>query len=159
MNCNLLLFAVFFTIALSPAAALWRQDGKNISYVFETRVHSNLPEEHVKVAFDIEIKGPNLSYKTDIHSKPSGWYNGWRFYYLMRVAPEIDLYDATEYSIAYTTHEGDENTDRVVSVSEVAIVEPDVKEPKNVRLCSPGHKNQDKTDLLPGSSVTLIKCD
>lgn len=160
MNSYVALFAVVCTLALSSASALWMKDvtGKNTSYVFETRVHSNLEEEQVKVSFEVEVKGPNFSVPVNLTGTPFGWYNGYKFYYLVKVPKETDLYTATEYTIEYTSFEFDDNADRVVSVSDVAIVEPDAKEPKNVRLCSQGRKNEDKTDLVPGKAVTLTKC-
>ena len=160
MNSNLVFFAVFCTFALSPASALWMKDvtGKNASYIFEGRVHSNLKEEQVKVSLEVQVKGPNFSIPVNLIGSPFGWYNGYNFYYLVRVPKETNLYETTEYTIEYTSFEADANADRVVSVSDIAIVEPDVKEPKNVRLCSQGLKNQDKTDLVPGKSVTLTKC-
>lgn len=155
MNNVLLLSAILATFSVSSAIPL---GSKNATYIFQARVISNLQEEKVNVSFQVELKGPNVTFKTDLNGKPFGWYNGAEYFYLQRVPKEINLYDSTEYIVSYTTFEDDANADRVVSLSDVAITEPDVKQPKTVDFCSSGHKSSDKTDLLPDKPVTLTKC-
>lgn len=156
MNNVLLLFAILATLSVSSAIP---HAPENASYIFEGRVISNLQEEKVKVSFKVELRGPTVNLKTDLIGKPFGWYNGAKYSYFQRFLKGIHLYDVFEYTVSYTTFEEDANADRVVSLSDVGIVmEPDAREPKTLQFCSNGHKNSDKTDLLPDRPVTLTRC-
>ena len=156
MNSNLVLLAVLCTFALSPACAM--EDDNTTHYNLEIKVSSNLEEEFVKVSFDLQITGPNVSYKTDLTGKPRGWYNAHKWPFLKRVPKEINLYDATEYTLSYYTFDDDANTKRVVSISNIAIVEPYVADPKNIHFCFKNYKNTHRTAMKPGKPVTLTRC-
>ena len=152
MKCLLLAVVVLASLAASSSSAAT----KPVSYIFETRVLSGKDIERVKISFDVLVKGPKFSYKTDLDGKPFGWFTGYKFYYLKKTNEA--LFDATEYTVKYTTFD-DEVSDPEISISDVAIVEPDKREPKNVRFCVTGKKNTDKTKLEPNTPITLTKCN
>lgn len=148
MNQVLLVSTLVLALAATSLA-------KDPSYIFEVKVLSGKGIERVKISFVARVKGPNVGYETDLNGKPFGWYTGHKFYYLKRTSQP--LFDATELTLKYTTFD-DEVSDPEISVADVAIVEPDKREPKNVRFCSKGQVNAEQTKLEPNTPITLVKC-